>query len=109
VYAHAYDTLILSFRLLATLIIQPASPFGAGVVCQQVPGIKMTEVQEEMCKENPNIIHIMFNYAVRVFKHHCYNSFKDHQWNCRGIDPPMFATVQKFLTLGELHFIKHKA
>ena len=65
----------------------------------------MTDVQKEMCMDHPDIIQIMFEDAGNVFKHHCHTSFRHDKWTCRGIDPPMFKTVQTFLELGELYLI----
>ena len=93
-------------RLLATLIIQPASPFGADVVCQNRPEFPMTDTQVALCKKYPGLISYLFKEAADEFKEQLYHHFKHERWNGRWngeeINPPIFGSTEKFLQLREL-------
>lgn len=91
-----------SCRLLATLIIQPASPFGADVVCQNHPKLPMTPHQVEMCKTRSRLMTVLFKDAVEVFKHQLLRHFKNERWDGREINPPIFGSTDEILTLSEL-------
>ena len=93
-------------RLLATLIIQPASPFGADAVCQSYPELLMTDTQVALCKKYPGLISHLITDAGIVFKEQLYRHFKHERWNGKWngqkINPPIFGSTEKFLQLREL-------
>ena len=75
---------------MATLIIQPASPFGADVVCENHPTFSMTKVQVEMCKNYSQLLPALFEDVFKTFKKQLHHHFKHEKWNGSNIIPPIF-------------------
>ena len=83
---------------MATLIIQPASPFGADVVCENVPKFPMMGHQVEICKARPSLIPVLFKDAVNVFRTQLKHHFKHERWDGTDVNPPIFGSTDKILT-----------
>ena len=87
---------------MATLIIQPASPFGADVVCENLPKFPMMVHQVEICKSRSSLITVLFEDAVPVFKTQLKRHFKHERWNGTDVNPPIFGSTDNILKHGKL-------
>lgn len=83
---------------MATLIIQPASPFGADVVCENGPKFPMMDHQVEICKARPGLIPVLFKDAVNKFNKQLTHHFKHERWDGTDVNPPIFGSTDKILT-----------
>lgn len=87
---------------MATLIVQPASPFGADIVCESFPNSPITGLQIQLCKRYPGLVSHLAMEAGKVFEHQLKRHFKHERWDGQNVNPPIFGPTDAFLKLGEL-------
>jgi len=90
---------------LATLIVQPASPFGADVVCESFPNSPITGLQIQLCKRYPGLISHLAKEAKKIFEEQLHRHFKHERWDGKNVNPPIFGPTDEFLKLRKLHNI----